>query len=92
MLLRAKKFEINISYKYGPTFRQSIFDYNKVLSTLPIDQNDNVFACDCKQKFHKFVYKPHCHVHTGNLNLTENIPLHNTMKMGAKFGETPLCN
>ena len=40
----------------------------------------------------QFVYKPHGHVHTGNLELIENVPLRNIMKMGAKFRETPPCN
>ena len=51
-----------------------------------------MLACDCKEKFPKSVHKPNVHVHTGDLDLTENIPLHNTMKMGAKFRETPPCN
>ena len=33
--LQATKFKIDVSYKYGPTIGQSIFNYNKVLSTLP---------------------------------------------------------
>ena len=40
--------------------------------------------CDCKDKFSQFVYKPHGHFHTGDLDLRENIPLYN-QKMGAKF-------
>ena len=44
------------------------------------------------EKFSQFVYKPHGHVHTGNLELIENVPLRNIMKMGAKFRETPPCN
>ena len=51
-----------------------------------------MLACDCKNKFPKFVYKPHGHVNTGDLDLIENIPLRNIMKMRAKFRETPPCN
>ena len=50
-----------------------------------------MLACDCKDKFPKFVYKPHGQVHTGDLDLTENISLRNIIKMGAKFRETPPC-
>ena len=51
-----------------------------------------MLVCDCKNKFLKFVYKPHGHVHTGGLDLIENISLRNIMKMGAKFRETPPYN
>ena len=37
------------------------------------------------------MYKLHGHVHTGDLELIENIPLRN-MKIGARFRETPPCN
>ena len=90
--LQAKKFKIYVSYKYGPIIGQSIFNNNKVLSTLPVSNYGDLLACDCKDKFPKFVYKPHGHVHTGDLDLVENISLSNKMKMGAKFRETPPCN
>ena len=32
--IAAKKFQIYVSYKYGPTIGQSLFNYNKVLSTI----------------------------------------------------------
>ena len=78
--LPAKKFKIYISYKYGPTIGQSIFNYNKVLSSLPLYKEGDLLTCDCNDKFSKFVYKPHGHVHTGNLELIENVPLRNIMK------------
>ena len=90
--LQAKKFKIYVSYKYGPTIGQSIFNYNKVLSTLQVNTDDELPACDCNEYFSEFVYKPHGHVHTGNLDLIDNTSLRNIMKMGAKFRETPPCN
>ena len=90
--LQAKKFKTYVSYKYGLTIGQSIFSYNKVLSTLPMSKDGDLLACDCKDKFLKFVYRPHGHVHTGDLDLVENISLCNIMKMGAKFRGTPPCN
>ena len=50
-----------------------------------MSKDGDLFACDCKDKFPKFVYKPHGHVHTGDLDLIENISLRNIMKMGAKL-------
>ena len=45
--------------------------------------------CDCKTKYPKFVYPPHGHVHTGQLDIIENKDLRDTMAMGAKFRLTP---
>ena len=90
--LQAKKFKIYVSYTYGLIIGQSIFNYNKLLSTLPVRKDGELLACDCKEKCPEFVYKPHGHVHTGDLDLVENISLRNIMKMGAKFRETPPCN
>ena len=70
----------------------SIFNYNKLLSTLPVSKDGELLACDWKEKCPEFVYKPHGHVHTGDLDLVENISLRNIMKMGAKFRETPPRN
>ena len=41
----------------------------------------DMVACDCKGKFPNFAYKPHGHVHTGDLDLIENIPLRNLEKL-----------
>ena len=58
----------------------SIFNYNKVLSTLPVSKDGNLLACDCKENFPKFVYKPHVHVHTGDVDLVEITSQRNIMK------------
>ena len=50
-----------------------------------MSKDGDLFACDCKDKFPKFVYKPHGHVHTRDIDLIEIISLLNIMKMGAKF-------
>ena len=57
-----------------------------------MNKDGDLLASDCKEKNSNFVYKPHDHVHTSDLDLTENIPLRNIMKMAAKFKETPSCN
>ena len=74
------------------TIVQSIFYYKKVRSTLSGNKDGDLFACYCKDKFLDFVYKRHGHVHTGYLDLIENIHPRNIMKMGVKFRETPPCN
>ena len=76
--LQAKKFKIYVSYKCVPTIGQSIFYYKNVLSTLSGNKDGDLFACDCKNKFLDFVYKPHGHVHTGDLDLIKKISIHVT--------------
>ena len=88
---KARKFVINSSYTYVPTIGSSIFNYNKVLQATDADSMKSQ-VCDCLTRFSKFVYSPHKHVHTGNLEIIENIPLRNIMSMGAKFREMPPCN
>ena len=89
--IATKKFQIYVSYKYGPTIGQRLFNYNKVLST--ITKNfDGLPACDCTDNFPNFVYKPHGHVHTGNLDLIDNTQQRSLMKKGAKFRETTSCS
>ena len=64
-----------VSFKYGKTIGQSIFNYNEVLSNLCED--DFNCECDCKTNnmYSNFVYKHHGHVHTGNLELVKNSKL-----------------
>ena len=88
----ARKLDIYISYKYGPTIGQYLFNYNKVLKTLTHSRAEEIDACDCTEKYPDYVYKTHGHVHTGNLNIIENKMLHNVMRKGAKYRETPNCN
>ena len=79
LLLQANKFKVCLSYKYEPTIGQIIFNYNKVLSTLSVNNDGDMLAFNCKDTFSKFVYKPHGHVHTSSSYLIENIPLHGLM-------------
>ena len=43
--------------------------------------------CNCNERYKDFVYPPHGHVHTGNLNVVENLELRSIMKFGAKYRE-----
>ena len=52
-------------------------DISPGYTSIPISY---LLACDCNEKFSQFVYKPHGRVHTGNLELIENVPLRNIMK------------
>ena len=84
----ARKFKIRTTFSYGPTLGKKILNYNKVLKELKTEDLSLV-DCDCKTKYPKFVYPPHGHVHTGQLDIIENKDLRDTMAMGAKFRLTP---
>ena len=86
----AKKLNVQLAYTYNPPIGLKLFNYNKVLSEVSQDDID-CDQCDCESKFSNFIYTPHGHVHTGNLDIIENIPLRKLMKMGAKFREIPTC-
>ena len=66
--LPAKKFN---TYIYHTNMDLPL---DRVFSSHPLYKDGDLLACDCKDKFSKFVYKPHGHVHTGDLELIENIP------------------
>ena len=85
---KARKFKIRTSFSYGDTIGKKVFNYNKVLGTLNnTDLKTNI--CDCHEKYSAFVYEPHGHVHTGKLDIIENVELRDVMSKGAKFRLTP---
>ena len=85
---KARKYKIRTTFSYGDTIGKKIFNYNKVLSTLTNTNLKNL-TCDCQEKYSAFIYKPHGHVHTGKLDIIENLELRRVMSMGAKFRLTP---
>ena len=82
-----------ISYQFSRTIGQSLFNYNKVLRELSVSDFEHL-SCDCdKDKdLAPYVYQPHGHVHTGNLDIIELLELRNLMKKGARFREVPFVN
>jgi hypothetical protein len=88
----AKKLKICVSYSYGPPIGIKLFNYNKTLKEVSPQNLDQYFACDCSENYSDFIYKPHGHVHTGNLDIISNTNLRNIMKKGAKFREVPVLS
>lgn len=86
----AKKFKICVSYSYGPPIGGKLFNYNKTLKEITPQNLSQYFVCDCLEKYKDFIYKPHGHVHTGDLEIISNTNLRNIMKKGAKFREVPV--
>ena len=84
---KARKFKIRTSLSYGKTIGAALFNYNSALKDLqPCDLKD-LDNCDCNENYKEFVYSPHGHVHTGNINIVENSELRSIMKFGAKYRE-----
>ena len=84
----AKKLNVRPTFSYGPMIGRKIFNYNKILSVLS-NKDLKHDTCDCRDKFAAFVYGPHGHVHTGNLDIIQNEDLRNVMSKGAKYRLTP---
>ena len=78
-----------VSFKYGKTIGQTIFNYNEVLENLT-DEDLNNTECDCdtNNMYSEFVYNHHGHVHTGSIDIIKNSKLYQLMKKGAQFRET----
>ena len=68
--ITAKKFEKHVSYKDGNTISQSLFNYDNMLSI--VSHDSELPTCDCKDVFTNFVYRPHGHIHTGDLELIDS--------------------
>ena len=75
-----------VPYENRPSIGQILFNNNKVLSAVS-RTNDELPVYDCKDIFSNFVYKPHGHVHTGNLDSIDNIQLCSIMKRGQNSGK-----
>ena len=82
------KFKVRTTYSYGPTVGKKLFNYNRVLSGIGVD-DFSVDTCDCNVRYNAFVYPEHGHVHTGKLDIIENGPLKEVMSKGAKYRLTP---
>ena len=80
----SRKFKPRTTFSYGPTVGKTILNYNKVLNTLT-KEDLSVSYCDCNSKYATFVYAPHGHVHTGQLDIIDDIDLRGILAMGAKF-------
>ena len=85
---KAQKFKIRTTFSYGPTLGRKIFNYNATLRNLN-NSDFNTLTCDCGSTYAPFVYEPHGHVHTGQLDIIQNHDLRNIMARGAKFRLTP---
>ncbi len=87
-------WEPTVCYSYSNTIGQSLFNYNKILKNM--DANDVIHTqkCDCDSNIglKPFIFTPHGHVYTGDMDIFDNIALRELMKKGSKFREIPNLN
>ena len=92
--MTALKYFPSICYKYNKPIGKTLFNYNKILGELNKDDVISDGDCDClsNTEYIDYVYGPHQHVVTGNLDIVKVSELKDIMKKGAKFREIPKFN
>ena len=71
-----------ICYKYNEPIRNTIFNFNKLVSDLDIHANTPK-SCDCKDS--KFVYQPAGHIVTRNLKIISDSRIRKIVSKGPKY-------
>ena len=71
-----------ICYQYNKPIRGLIFNYNKIVSDLKIEDN-TPDSCNCSSS--EFCYKPAGHVITGNFSIIKDKRLRNLLTKGPKY-------
>ena len=81
------KLPLKVFYKYNPPISRKILNYNKYLKDLTKDDIKSIIGNQCACSTSEYMYTPHQHIITGDLNLIANIKLRNLMLLGAKYRE-----
>ena len=76
----SKHYEL--SYKYKKPVRTIIFNYNKVVSDLALEDN-TPSTCNCSSS--KFCYPPAGHVITGDFSIIKDKRIRNILTKGPKY-------
>ena len=59
------------------------------MATISNNADKKLLDCSCTENLNKLTYRPHGHVHTGNLDLIKNVSLSDIIKMEARFHGIP---
>ena len=71
-----------IYYKYNKPIRSTVFNYNKLVTELDIE-NSIPDSCDCKDS--KYCYQPACHIVTGDLKIITKSRVWSIICKGPKY-------
>ena len=81
------KLPLRVLYKYNPPISRKILNYSSFLKDLSKDEISNIISNDCTCSSSEYIYLPHQHIITGDLNFISNRKLRNLMLFGAKYRE-----
>ena len=76
---------LQIFYKYNDPISLPICNYASFLKNLSLSDIKSILGnpCDCSTS--PFIYSPHGHVVTGNLDIVDNIELKQVLSYGCKY-------
>ena len=77
-----KELKLKLCYKYKKPIRNTIFNYNKIVADLGIDDNITD-SCDCSSS--KFCYAPVGHIITGDFSIIKDKRLRILLSKGPKY-------
>ena len=78
---------LKVYYKYDIPIGRRIFNYNSFLKNLDNMQIINIINKDCSCSHSPYIYEPHRHVITGNLDIIPDENLRLLLSYGTKFRE-----
>ena len=76
---------LQIFYRYSEPISLPICNYGKFLKNIKIPDIKRIIENDCDCETSQYVYQPHGHVISGNLNIVENTELRSLMGYGRNY-------
>ena len=78
---------LKLYYKYNSPIGRKLFNYGSFLKDLNTSQMQEIIKGDCYCSTSPYLYPPHGHVITGDLNIIPDKRLRDLMAFGAKYRE-----
>ena len=78
---------LKLYYKYISPIGRKLFNYGSFLKDLNITKIQDIVNAECSCSTSPFLYPPHGHIITGDLNIIPNKHLRDLMAYGAKYRE-----
>lgn len=78
---------LKVFYKYNSPIGRKLFNYGSFLKNLNTSQIQEIVKGDCSCTTSPFLYPPHGHIITGDLNIIPDKHLRDLMAYGAKYRE-----
>ena len=78
---------LKVYYKYNNPIGRKLFNYGSFLKDLNTSQIQEILKGDCSCSTSPYLYAPHGHIITGDLNIIPDKRLRDLMAFGAKYRE-----